>query len=875
MTETAAGGSVRAAISGEVSGQIAVGNNIVQNNVAHGGLVYMAAPGERPLVRERRKPVYLRGRRPRELAGRKAEVDAALGAVRSGEPVQFYGPPGAGKTALLKHLAHNLTAEAEPDGIVYHGAALEPIGDSLQFLFEAFCETDVPFKPTDAQIRHHLQQTRALVLLDDVSATRDQVVSLLDALPEAGFVLAGTERVLWNDGMAVPLRGLPEDSALALMEREVGRPLETAEREAAGSVCRHLEGHPLKLLQACAVVVEQQATLEDVARELEAGSPVEALGQRLAASLGSDERKVAVLLGTLGAPLSAEHVQALTGVDDASGTIASLLERAVVQANSPRYTLRMPTPDEDDDRDGEAFARAARYFMDWCNRHSDEPEIIARDGAAIVAVMRGVSAVRRWEEVVRLGRSAQNALMLRARWGLWEQALDLVLQAARALGDRRQEAWCLHQLGTRALCLGDSARDRPLLVAALRLREALGDRDGAAATRHNLDFMSGPPDGGEQPEPPAAPKPSRWVRVGVLIPLLVILGAVWSLRSGQPSGGPLALETETRSATSDANGDEGREDDGDEEVMPARIALIALPTTVDFGSHLLGRSSRPELVTVTNDGTGETKVDSVGLSGSHAADFSIADDRCRNAVLGPEASCEIAIVFSPTRPLGSRAALMVTHSSSGAGTTSVGLSGVGQAVADLEIELSPAGQLATVSNNGPSDARRIEFTIEGRKALLSPSAAGAGACRGGGSSIACSIGSLPAGTSVEAPMVVEWYEGWEIAAQVRGGPHDPDKTNNFDLVRDSGDSNPIPYTGGLVLPQVGGAQVAQNKASRAHCVDPVDDGVGPLDEGCDGALPLTGADLAALIAAAFSAIGVGAALVMVARRAKERRKESA
>src|SRR5918995_6440482 len=97
MTETAAGGSVRAAISGEVSGQIAVGNNIVQNNVAHGGLVYMAAPGERPLVRERRKPVYLRGRRPRELAGRKAEVDAALGAVRSGEPVQFYGPPGAGK----------------------------------------------------------------------------------------------------------------------------------------------------------------------------------------------------------------------------------------------------------------------------------------------------------------------------------------------------------------------------------------------------------------------------------------------------------------------------------------------------------------------------------------------------------------------------------------------------------------------------------------------------------------------------------------------------------------------------------------------------------------------------------------------------------
>ena len=211
---------------------------------------------------------------------------------------------------------------------------------------------------------------------------------------------------------------------------------------------------------------------------------------------------------------------------------------------------------------------------------------------------------------------------------------------------------------------------------------------------------------------------------------------------------------------------------------------------------------------------------------------------------------------------------MVTHSSSDPVSMSVGLSGVGQAVADLEIELSPAGQLATVSNNGPSDASKIDFTIEGRKALLSPSATSAVACHGGGGAIACSIGSLPAGTSVEAPMGVEWYEGWEIAAQVRGGPHDPDKANNFDLVSDSGDSHPIPYTAGLVLPQVGGAQVAQNKASRAHCGD-------SLDEGCEGALPFTGADLLALGAAAFGAIGLGAALAMVARRAIERRKEPA
>lgn len=866
MTETAPGGSVRAAISGEVSGQIAVGNNIVQNNVAHGGIVYMAAPGERPLVRERRKPVYLRGRRPRELAGRGQEVDTALRALRSGEPIQFYGPPGAGKTALLKHLAHNLTTDDEPDGVVYHGAAFEPVGDSLQFLFEAFCETDVPFKPTDAQIRHHLQQTRALVLIDDVGGSRDELTLLLDALPESAFVLAGAERVLWSDGMAVPLRGLPEEAALALMERELGRPLGTVERKAAASICRHLEGQPLKLMQACAGVVEQQATLEDVARELEARAPAEALDQSIAASLSADERRVAAILGALSAPLSAEHVQALTGVDDAPATIASLLERAVVQANSPRYTLRIPAPGAEEDRDGEALGQVARYFTDWCDRHRDEPERIARDGTAIVAVMRSVSEVQRWQEVVRLGRSAQDALMLSARWGLWEQALDLVLRAARALGDRSQEAWCLHQLGTRALSLGD-ARHRPLLEAALHLREALGDRDGAAATRHNLNLMSGPPGGGRRPAPSPAPPPrSRWFSAAALILLLAILGAVWSIRSGlAPGAAQVALDSETPSATADPNDDddEGNEGDRDELGVPGRIALITFPTTVDFGSHLLGRSSGPDVVTVTNEGTGETSVSSVRLSGLNPADFSIADDRCRNAALEPDESCAVSIVFSPTRPLGRRAALEVTHGNEPR-TVSVGLSGVGLAAADLEIELSPQGDLATVSNKGPSEARGIEVTVEGKNALLFP---GAAVCRGRGGAIACSIGSLAAGESVEAPMVVEWYEGWEIAAQVRGRPNDPDENNNFDRVNDPGDSHPIPYTDGLVAPQVGGSRVAQEEAIRAHCVD-------ASNEGCEAALPLTGADLIAVVAAGFGSIGLGAALLTAARRAKARRRES-
>ena len=40
-----------------------------------------------------------------------------------------------------------------------------------------------------------------------------------------------------------------------------------------------------------------------------------------------------------------------------------------------------------------------------------------------------------------------------------------------AVGDRAAEAWCLHQSGTRALCLEDTPTARADLTEALRLRD--------------------------------------------------------------------------------------------------------------------------------------------------------------------------------------------------------------------------------------------------------------------------------------------------------------------------------------------------------------------------------------------------------------------
>jgi hypothetical protein len=62
-------------------------------------------------------------------------------------------------------------------------------------------------------------------------------------------------------------------------------------------------------------------------------------------------------------------------------------------------------------------------------------------------------------------------------------------EASRLVGSLGGEAWALHQLGTRLLCLGQTGPARASLIQALRLRQSLGDQAGELATRRNLAVL--------------------------------------------------------------------------------------------------------------------------------------------------------------------------------------------------------------------------------------------------------------------------------------------------------------------------------------------------------------------------------------------------
>ena len=66
-----------------------------------------------------------------------------------------------------------------------------------------------------------------------------------------------------------------------------------------------------------------------------------------------------------------------------------------------------------------------------------------------------------------------------------------------------------------------------------------------------------------------------------------------------------------------------------------------------FGDTLVGATSAPVVLTVTNTGNITSGVPDVALAGASADDFDLNDDTC-TAALAPGASCSVSITFTPT-----------------------------------------------------------------------------------------------------------------------------------------------------------------------------------------------------------------------------------
>lgn len=481
---------INIAVTGDNRGAIVVGdNNTVVINQTAGAVVL---PPEPVHTTRRDEPVRLGPRPLPDVVDRteeSAKLLAALSAVPPA-PADVFGSPGIGKTALLRHVCGSAEAQAPfRDGVVYMDAARQGVDDVLQQLFEAFFETDQPFKPNETQLRKFLARTMPLVILDGSPWGADELERLLNLAATATVALSGASQVLLGQGCAIALHGLPSDDSLVLMGRELGHAIEGSDIMSGRTIAAALDGNPLNLLLVSAHARVFGVPIVQLAEGVRAAESPEAWLQALVNSkLSERDRKALAAFATVDcAPLDASEVAAISGDENAPQELESLADRKLVAFDGTRYRVASGIAA------GIAMGflamlpaeAAAQAFL----QTSADPSTLVAHSDAVVGTLKQAALAGKHAEAVALAHHAGDAVALAGRWNSWHTMLQQALSSAQAAHDTIGEAWALHQLGSQALALGDVATAQTALQAAMHLRAELGDPMAVAVTQHNLGML--------------------------------------------------------------------------------------------------------------------------------------------------------------------------------------------------------------------------------------------------------------------------------------------------------------------------------------------------------------------------------------------------
>lgn len=451
--------------------------------------------------------------------------------MREGRSVEIYGKAGIGKSTILEYLAHHEITRDFPDGVVYLKMPwFQSVSDLLQELLYRFYERSAWVILTKPEIDSFLGSKKALILLDDVKLSREQVRELLNSR-RGNFTFAfASKKKRLERKYFIPLKTFSLDDALDLVRHELSLSkkrylppeerdtiergekrwkdfLTDEERQHATTLWEVLQDSPKQIRREVSKVTEKECSLADIARQVKSTPSVVALVKRMLEAMPEPARRFLLVLAAVqGVALLPDRADAITaslGADSSSlggiqPHLESLLDENFIEATGDRYRIASDLSEIlEQEYDLTPWRESAlEYFTAWARQHQAVPSHLMAESDAIMQSLEWAVETHRWQQVLELGRIVDSGFCLSGQWGAWEQALDWQFQAARTLEDWDATAWVLHQKGSRALCLGNNDIAYTCLTQALGLRESLSDRPGAALTRHNLELMLRP----EEPE---------------------------------------------------------------------------------------------------------------------------------------------------------------------------------------------------------------------------------------------------------------------------------------------------------------------------------------------------------------------------------------
>ncbi|MEV4760058.1 tetratricopeptide repeat protein [Micromonospora sp. NPDC049559] len=460
------------------------------------------------------------------FTGRRAELDALLGAARSASVVAIDGMGGVGKSALAVHAAHLLTADF-PGGQLYldlHGFTpgrerVEP-AEALRVLLAALGlpPGGIPDGVAEraALWRSELSTRRAIVLLDN-AADADHVRDLLPGAGQSFVVVTSRRRMVELDGVQpISLDVLPTREAAELFVESAGG----ARPGDVGEVLRRCGNLPLAIRVAAARLRHRPAwTLDTLVERLREGElTVSDVFEMSLRQLDPAQRRMFGLLGLVpGEDVDAFGAAALAGIPlaNARSLLEDLVDVHLLQEPAAgRYRmhdlLRQAARAEEAAADPvPPIARLADYYLSGMLAVKKLVEILIplpitvsqpppalpdlSDYDRVVDWMNAewanVTATFSLAVELRIDAPAvglaQLATISEARRGgtgqLW-RGLEASMPAAERLGDRRLLASHRYLLGAVLLRVGRLAEAAPELAAVRVLMAAEGDVVSEALT---------------------------------------------------------------------------------------------------------------------------------------------------------------------------------------------------------------------------------------------------------------------------------------------------------------------------------------------------------------------------------------------------------
>jgi tetratricopeptide (TPR) repeat protein len=367
--------------------------------------------------------------------------------------------------------------------------------------------------------------TASLIVVDNAETITDPAVfRFLEGIPRPSAALVTTREALEREGLHIDIYQMEPFEATRLFVVEARRRksgwvahLTPSDLKAMEDISRHLDGHPLAIKLAAAMVGSDSLA---VIRQRVLAAPHKEVSTRFDFSyytLDENEKELLHRMAAFASSATEEVIKLACTHPDFTGDdalpqwrddLTELVRKSFVdtielsafddsgnEIKLFRYRLHPLMRQYAAGKAGlEAMKnhrrRAANLFLAYATMFEDDYNALQAEHENILAGMDWAYAEDEWEMVRSFVWATGVYLSTRGYWIEEKVRLKEGTKACEELRDKAGVAISLHHLGMLAQATGDITEARRLYGESLKIAQELGDKSGVARSLHNLGALA-------------------------------------------------------------------------------------------------------------------------------------------------------------------------------------------------------------------------------------------------------------------------------------------------------------------------------------------------------------------------------------------------